>query len=178
MQTMSRRAVLVLLTTGCTADAVTSPGSKRDNPIASASLVAASVPMHGRCEMSPLGPPIVSFPIITETDGGLCQLAHLGRVTFYGTQQINAVTRTQTAQVTLAAANGDELRFTNVGSNTSTGPTTIRFSGTMTIVGGTGRFSGATGQLSAEGTADLVSGNAAMTLDGSIAFDASGRSSQ
>jgi hypothetical protein len=134
------------------------------------------VPIGGSCETSLAAPPIVTPPILTQNDVGVCQLAHLGRVSVYDTQQINLATGTETAQVTFTAANGDELRLTNVGANERMGPTTIRFTGTMTVVGGTGRFASATGQITADGTADLVSGQGWITLDGSIAYDASNRS--
>ena len=168
-------AALTVVLSGCSADSVTNPapiGQRRVDGI----RAAVSVPMGGSCETSLAGPPVVNPPIITQSDVGVCQLAHLGRVSAYDTQQINLATGTETAQVTFTAANGDELRLTNVGSNTRTGPTTIAFTGTMTVVGGTGRFTGATGQLSAAGTADLVSGKGWITLDGSIGYDASSAS--
>lgn len=74
------------------------------------------------------------------------------------------------------AANGDLLRATSVGSGTPTGPTTLRFTGTASITGGTGRFASATGEMSVEGTADNVSGDARFSWDGWITYDASGRS--
>jgi hypothetical protein len=134
------------------------------------------VPISGSCETRLAAPPVVTPPILTQNDVGVCELAHLGRVSVYDTQQIDLATGTETAQVTFTAANGDELRLTNVGVNQRTGTTTIRFTGTMTVVSGTGRFANATGQLAAEGTADLVSGQGWITLDGSIAYDASNRS--
>jgi hypothetical protein len=89
----------------------------------------------------------------------------------YGEQIVNFVTRTQVAPVMIfTAANGDELHATNVGSNTPTGPGTIRFTGITTIVGGTGRFANATGELSVEGTADVASTETRMTFNGWIAL--------
>jgi hypothetical protein len=46
---------------------------------------------------------------------------------------------------TLTAANGDAINETISGDNCSTGPSTFHFTGTYTIVGGTGRFANATG---------------------------------
>ena len=55
-------------------------------------------------------------------------------------------------------------------------PGYLRFSATMTFVGGTGRFVHATGLARVEGTASLSTPTAAYALDGWIADDASDRS--
>jgi hypothetical protein len=129
--------------------------------------------MSGRCELKAAAPPIVTPPLIHETDIGNCVLTGLGRTAFYGEQVINIVTRTQNAPVMIfTAANGDELHASNVGSNTPTGPGTIAFTGITTIAGGTGRFANATGQLEVQGTANLVTSEARMTLDGWIVLRA------
>lgn len=176
MRTLCRTsAVLTVVLCGCGAESATAP-TPTIQARPTGLRAAVSVPIGGSCETSLAGPPIVTPPILTQNDVGVCQLAHLGRVSVYDTQQINLATGTETAQVTFTAANGDELRLTNVGANERTGPATIRFTGTITVVGGTGRFANATGQITAEGTADLVSGQGWITLDGSIAYDASNRS--
>jgi hypothetical protein len=163
---------------GCNADAV---NGVRPSGVRLASVTAngggsLALPIGGSCVTTPVAPPVFTPPILQQTDRGICQLSHLGRATSFGTQRINVVARSETAEVTFTAANGDAVYTTNVGANTETGPTTIRFVGTMTIVGGTGRFRSATGQMRAEGTADLVTGSGQLTLDGWIAFDPSSRS--
>jgi hypothetical protein len=167
--------LLVLTVAACADDAITTV-SHHPTGVGRAivsSQAAPSVPLRGSCEIRAAAPAVVTPPFIRETDIGTCQLGHLGRAAFYGEQIINFVTRTQVAPVMIfTAANGDELHAANVGSNTPTGPGTIRFTGRTTIVGGTGRFANATGQLSVEGTADFASTEARMTFDGWIAYDA------
>ena len=73
--------------------------------------------------------------------------------------------------------NGDILRVMTAGTNTPNGPG-VRFSATMTFVGGTGRFANATGQAQVEGAASFITNTASFTVDGWIAYDgqtASGR---
>ncbi|MEP6729190.1 MAG: hypothetical protein ABJE10_01065 [bacterium] len=138
---------------------------------------ALSVPLTGVCSIRAAEPAVVTPPFISETDVGTCEFPQLGRVAFYGKQVINFVAHTQVAPVMVfTTSNGDELHAQNVGSNTSTGPTTIRFTGTTTITGGTGRFANATGRLGVEGSADLVTTKARMTFRGSIAYGAAERS--
>jgi hypothetical protein len=45
-----------------------------------------------------------------------------------------------------------------------------------TIIGGTGRFAGATGRLDGTGTVDLANNLAVFQFDGWILYDASNRS--
>lgn len=134
-------------------------------------------PIHGRCEL--IVTPI-SFipPIIRQSDTGTCQISHLGRSTFAGTLEINLATGTQRGERTLTAANGDILRLVSIGRSVPIGPGLVSFSATFTFVGGTGRFANATGQARGEGTANLVTRATSLTLDGSIAYDASDRSSR
>jgi hypothetical protein len=136
-----------------------------------------AVPISGRCETTPLTPPVVTFPILRQEDTGICQVSHLGRATLHASRVVNLVTGTQVADITFTAANGDVLRTTASGTSTSAGPTTFRFTGTNTIVGGTGRFTNATGELHATGVVDLTTNNASISYDGWISYDASDRTS-
>jgi hypothetical protein len=71
---------------------------------------------------------------------------------------------------TLTAANGDELvlRMVNVGC--PTGPFTFHGTGHWTVVGGTGRFQGVTGQGTNEGDADFENNTFALTMTGTLSF--------
>jgi hypothetical protein len=82
----------------------------------------------------------------------------------------------QTSEVTFTAANGDRLHASSVGTGTLTGPTTVSFTGTATIIGGTGRFANATGEMAVEGTVDNATGDARLSYDGWIVYNASDRS--
>jgi len=132
--------------------------------------------VSGSCETTAAAPPVVTFPILREEDTGICRLSHLGRTAFHAFRVVNLATGTQTAEITLTAANGDLLRTSDVSMRTAFLPTSFLFTGTTTIVSGTGRFANATGALQAEGEVDLMTGAASFAYDGRIAYDASDRS--
>jgi hypothetical protein len=93
-------------------------------------------------------------------------------------QVVDFATRTQQSlELTYTAANGDVLRAASAGTSLPTA-TGVTFSATIRFLGGTGRFTDATGEVRAEGTADLVAGTSGYTLDGWIAYDAADRSGQ
>jgi hypothetical protein len=114
-------------------------------------------------------------PILTQVSTGTCQLTHLGHTGITTIQHINVTTGAQTAEITYEAADGDLLYANNVGQSTPAGPI-LTFSGTNTVVGGTGKFANATGQFEARGTVNLATGVVSITYEGWIAYDASDRS--
>ena len=86
-----------------------------------------------------------------------------------------------TDQVILTAANGDELRLVNSGEDcldfSVPGQVFIRGSGTFQVVGGTGRFAGATGSGTFKVVAEVTdleatgaSGTFDLVFDGNIAL--------
>jgi hypothetical protein len=78
----------------------------------------------------------------TFTFDGTEQVAHLGRATLHGEGAFTGPTSTAFT-ATLVAANGDTLRLSGSGVITS-GTTSTNLD---TITGGTGRFAGASGEL-------------------------------
>lgn len=74
---------------------------------------------------------------------------------------------------TLTAADGDQLviRMVNVGC--PTGPFTFHGSGHWSVLDGTGRFEGMTGQGSDEGNADFETGTFELVLTGTLTRDPS-----
>jgi hypothetical protein len=148
----------------------TGPSLARDATSTDASDVAR--PMSGRCETT-LDPAVPLAPgVIRQVDRGTCQLSHLGRSDLVSDKVIQLMTGTQTTAATFTAADGDVLRATGQGTNALTGPGRARFTATLTFVGGTGRFAGATGTVAVVGETDLVARRATLTLDGQIAYDA------
>jgi hypothetical protein len=115
-------------------------------------------------------PPLPLPPILHQTDIGTCQLTHLGLTAFYGEQDINFATGTQAGWRTLTAANGDELHVTHVGTSKPAGPGLVSFVAQMTIVGGTGRFAGASGTARGTGIANLATHTTSVTIDGTISY--------
>jgi hypothetical protein len=140
------------------------------------SRVASPRPIIGECSVIFTVLPS-SPPLVRQEDAGACQLSHLGASTTTGAQTINFATLTQTAERTFTAANGDIVRATSVGSSKpGAEPGTIDFDATLTIVGGTGRFANATGQVHDWGTANLVTHAVSFRLDGWLSYDAADRS--
>lgn len=173
-------AITVLVTVavaGCSGGDVTglTPNAPTLTRASGASRAAAATHVSGSCQTTAVAPPVVTFPILREEDTGVCHLSHLGRTVFHAFRVVNLANGTQVAEITLTAANGDLLRTTDVSMRTAFLPTSFLFKGTTTIVGGAGRFAGATGALQAEGEVDLATGAASFAYDGRIAYDASDR---
>ena len=114
------------------------------NPVASASIER---PWIGECNV------VAAFTGPTTLHiTGTCRLAHLGSVIVVAEQIIDpgpsGIGYTNVA--TYTAANGDELRTTNIGVATPTADG-LSLSGTETAIGGTGRFQDASGTAALEG---------------------------
>ena len=181
MRTFTIAAVLVTLAlTGCAPDGLT-PTAPGGEPVlaragAGESHALRPRPLTGNCE-TVLAPTELLRPgVIRQVDTGSCQLSHLGRTAFYSDKVIQLFTGTQTTQATFTAANGDVLRAVGSGTNAPSGPGRARFTATLTFVGGTGRFAGATGEARVEGESTLATRTASLTLEGWVAYDASDRS--
>ena len=71
---------------------------------------------------------------------------------------------------TLAAANGDTLTIQSNDVACPTGPNQYRGAGQWTVVGGTGRFRGATGNGSFAGHSDFGAGTFDISLNGTIDY--------
>ncbi len=178
MRRSTAPAVLLVLTlVGCGADAPTAPipDAPALNRAAAAHPAAPARSMKGSCEAQSAEPPVLIFPILHQVATGTCQLAHLGRASLRTVARLNILTGVQMAEITYTAANGDLLYATSIGTGTPTGPTTIEFSGTTTIIGGTGRFTNATGVMAAAGTSNTATGITFISYDGWITYDAADR---
>jgi hypothetical protein len=127
-------------------------------------------PLSGSCETAFAPPALPPPPVIRQVDEGVCELAHLGRAALYSVQDIDIGAGTQrSVEFTFTAANGDELRAMNVGTNAPNGPG-VTFQATMSFIGGTGRFANATGEARVVGAASFITNTASFTLDGWIAY--------
>jgi hypothetical protein len=96
---------------------------------------------------------------------------HLGRFTLTGPHRVNVAATPATAVGTFefTAANGDTLRasFTGLGTPTAT-PGIASIVETATIMGGTGRFTGATGSFIVERMVDLINLETTGSFEGTI----------
>ena len=179
LYTLSTVGMLGVGLVGCAGGSPTSP---RADAAAAARATAAgatvqSRPFSGSCETAFPAPPIPLPPVLRQVDVGPCQLSHLGRAEYFSVKEINFATGSQTiTESTLTAANGDVLRAIGTGTNAPGGPGRVTFVATLRFIGGTGRFTNATGETRVEGAANLFTRTATLTLDGWIAYDASDRS--
>jgi len=157
---------------GCSSDTPTAASSVSVASVERAELQRADVerPFKGSCSVTFNPPSFPPPPIHHQTDVGTCQLTHLGHTEFYGEQDINFAAGTQSGWRRLTAANGDEVYVTHTGVSALTAPGRVSFTAQMTIVGGTGRFVGATGSAVGIGTANLATNSTFVTIDGWIRY--------
>ena len=111
------------------------------------------------------------FPVINITVQGDGRGLHIGSATtFSADESVNLITGNATATFTLIAANGDTIEIFDT-FNVTQVPGGVIFSGTYNVVGGTGRFAGATGQGMLTGSAQFTGegvGVGDFTVDGTI----------
>ena len=173
MRTPSPLAALLVaaLAAGCSSEPIAGPTGAEPSAARASAAAPVQRPMSGHCESRFNPPPFPPPAIHRQTDVGTCQLAHLGRTALHGVQEIDFAAGTQSGERTFTAANGDELHARHAGTSAMVAPGRIAFSAVITIVGGTGRFEGATGELRVSGVAVLAETRATMTIDeGWIAY--------
>jgi hypothetical protein len=132
-------------------------------------------PIKGSCDI-PFAPPPVPLPPVWRQDvTGSCQLSHLGKSALFMILDVDFAAGTQRSEVlTYTAANGDVLQAVNVGTHQRIG-STVHYYGTLTFIGGTGRFKNARGEASANGVADFVARTSIYEISGWIQYDAPDR---
>ena len=152
----------------CTSDGITEARSEYSPAL---SLAAAPIerPWSGECDVAATFTGPTTLRIV-----GTCQLAHLGRVQVVADQtiEVGATGITYRNTATYTAANGDELRTTNVGVATPNADG-LTLQGSETAVGGTGRFAGATGTATLAGSVRFTSQTTTIggySLDGRLSF--------
>jgi hypothetical protein len=169
MRSSAASAALLTLLAACSAGpAPTSPDASVS--LANGKASSVSRPIQGSCSLTFSPPPQPPPPVFHQVDTGTCILAHLGKTAFYGEQDINFFAGTQSGWRRLTAANGDELHGVHSGTSGLIGPGLVGFNATMTIVGGTGRFAGATGTLQLEGVASLATQSTTASMSGTITY--------
>ena len=143
------------------------------------------------------GPPDLSKPDCPDwavwrySSHGVGKMSHLGRVEYSLTQCTEPGDGGNASEgtITLVAANGDELYLEHLMLSEmvlgASGPLGFTFSGTWEAVGGTGRFTNATGAGTLAGVGDIPGGGETLgvpdglmgtNFKGGIAYDASDRS--
>lgn len=134
---------------------------------------AQSVPMKLRYQGTFPAPTLVTVdPLVVHTTDQLGGIGtHLGHFTAVYPHDVNFTAGTFTGTATFTAANGDTMIVKLEGTGTPTSATTWAVNMTGTILGGTGRFVDAIGNLSGTGTVDLSTLTVQVTLQGLINKD-------
>jgi hypothetical protein len=130
---------------------------------------ATTVPFHASIQTQPTvtgecGPGCLALDI-----PGSGTASQMGAISVAGPSQLNLFAGTQTATSTMTAANGDTLIIEVSGTFQQSGPEVtdpVTFSGTWTVIGGTGRFEATSGMGSYSGSAGMGAGT--FELTGSI----------
>lgn len=170
MRSLTRPTLLLVALAACSQDATVTAPDPALVADASAAAAAPSRPISGHCELTFNPPPFPLPPVHVQEDVGTCQFSHLGRTRLAGVQEIDFAAGTQTGTRTFTAANGDELYATSAGTSAPAGPGRVAFQAVLTFTGGTGRFVGATGQLLAQGVADLPTRTTRVRMEGEISY--------
>lgn len=118
---------------------------------------------EGDVSVSALAPPLVVVDV--EAVGNA---SHLGRFTLDIPHVVNRANGTAVGSYLFTAANGDTLTAAFTGSAVPIAPGVLYIEETVTIMGGTGRFAGASGSFSVERLYDTVAGTTAGSFEETI----------
>ncbi|MEO6596525.1 MAG: hypothetical protein ABIP94_17375 [Planctomycetota bacterium] len=129
------------------------------------------VPIQGTLTTTFVLAPTPVPGVFTLTFSSVGHVSYLGRTTGSSVHTVDQTVSPalQYGTNTYIAANGDSLFSTY--SGTASPPDVngvIQFSGTQTFTGGTGRFNGATGSTTLQGTANVYTGIGQFTFSGII----------
>jgi hypothetical protein len=135
-------------------------------PAAAAVSVPITFKYAGTFEVTQGNPSPCEGVPITDTLTGTS--SHLGRVAATYPHCVNFAAGTFSGTARFEAANGDELFVLLGGSADPTCTTTCAVTFMGTIIGGTGRFEDAEGELTGTGTVDLKASTITAALTGTI----------
>jgi len=101
---------------------------------------------------------------------GTGSATQLGRFMLSADFTVIMATGNATGMATWTAANGDQIRVSVVGHGDIVVFPTVTITETHTITGGTGRFADASGSITIERSADIVTGESSGALSGTISL--------
>jgi hypothetical protein len=111
----------------------------------------------------------VIFPTAFIDLTGTGNATHLGLFTYQLQAELNLPTGSATASATLVAADGSSIFLEGTGQGTPTEtPGMVSIVETYTITGGTGRFAGATGNVTVERVVNQATRTSTGTISGMI----------
>ena len=165
---MKKPFAVAVVTAALTSAACAEPASLVEPATVEASfsnLAVREAPLHGRFTgsqtVTPLTPPLVAV------EGSASGTAsHLGRFTFHFPHTVNFATSSAQGTSTLVSADGDVITASFTGQAQVGAIVTIVEQ--ATIVGGTGRFTGATGSFTVRRSFDPATGRTWGSLEGTI----------
>ena len=113
---------------------------------------------------------VVNFPAMSVTASGSGYASQLGKFSVSYSVEVNLLTNEGTGGVAeFVAANGDRLFAEGTGQATETGtPGVFSIVENYTITGGTGRFAGASGNLTLDRVVNIATGVTSGTISGTI----------
>ena len=116
--------------------------------------------------MGSTGTPTGAFPLINESILATGHATQLGRYTLAIAETVNLLEATATGTFTFTAANGDTVYGTFTG-HADLGPPIVILED-ATVLGGTGRFAGATGSFSISRLFNPVNRTTTGSFEGTI----------
>ena len=111
----------------------------------------------------------IDFPTMFVTASGSGNATQLGRFTVNYEVEVNLLTLVGIDSAQFVAANGDSIFAEGLGQATETGtPGVVNVVEVYTITGGTGRFAGASGNITWKRVVDTNTGVTSGTISGNI----------
>lgn len=171
-------ALTVLPLSGCSDDGpldMTSPGSELGTANPAKVAVARPFKAHMLTTFGQPGDPSFDCDGNPETPPSLIEgtgeASHLGATTYVSDSEIDFGTLEQCGRATFTAGNGDQVRFVYSGEFTfPDADGNITFAGVWVVTGGTGRFVGAAGDGSYEGTANAFVQQGEVSFLGTLVY--------
>jgi hypothetical protein len=181
ISTVSAAALITAATAlGCdrSADLTAPSTSARSDRVAA--QVVKQVPFKVTFNATSTAADVPRCPVLTVEVHGTGHATHLGRLTV---DQSNCAAPLGTTfaitdgEFTLTAANGDQVVGAYFGELVPLAPPLFSIDGAFTITGGTGRFTGATGGGDVSGVQNFATGEATISLVGTVSSVGSTKSS-
>lgn len=167
---IARTVLLTLAVAACSPDStggLLSPTVASLGRIAEAGADTKTKHIQGNLETIETGAPVPGSPILVRRLEGTGTASHLGRFTVVGEIRLNLATASGTGTGAYTAANGDMLLVTSTGQAViAAGVATVTEN--VTVIGGTGRFEGATGTLRVVRRVIQATGVSTGTIEGTV----------
>jgi hypothetical protein len=143
--------------------------------LAGPAAAGEQVPFKGRLEGGFTVTPIPMTPTAYLVVSGAGNGTHLGKFSVEIPHVVNFVTRIGIGTYTFTAANGDLVFADFVGSSTPVEPGVVAVVEIGVITGGTGRFTGATGEFTVERLVDQIGRTTIGSFEGTISSPGAGK---